>query len=79
MGVVIHLTILFSSSSGIDRDKRLHNPLDCDFLVKTSNCCLSGTFLSNAQSDLGVFTTYAGIKDMPRITRKLKGAVIDKG
>jgi hypothetical protein len=59
--------------------QRLYNvSLDCDFLIKTSNYCLSGTFLSNAQSDLGVFTTYAGIKGMPGMTRKLKGAVIDK-
>jgi len=33
-------------------------------------------FLSNAQSNLGVFTTYAGIKGMPEITRNLKGTFI---
>jgi hypothetical protein len=59
-------------------DFKLHKTLDCDFLIKTSNCCLSGTFLSDAQSNLGVFTIYAGIKGMPGITRKLKEAVIDK-
>jgi len=36
------------------------------------------TPLSNAQSDLGVSTTYAGIKGTPGITRKLKEAVIYK-
>jgi len=59
-------------------DFELHKTLDCDFMIKTSSCCLSGTFLSNAQSNLGVFTTYASIKGMPGITRKLKGNVIDK-
>jgi hypothetical protein len=57
---------------------RLNISLDYDFPIKTSNCRLSGTLLSNAQSDPGVFTTYADIKGMPGITRKLKGAVIDK-
>jgi len=69
---------MFSSSSGIDRNERLHNTLDCDLLIKTGDCCPSGTFLSNTQSNLGVSTTYAGIKGMPGITRKLKGAIIDK-
>lgn len=56
----------------------LNKPLDCDFLIKTSNYCPSGTFLSDAQSDLAVFTTYTGIKGMPGITKKLKGAVVDR-
>ncbi len=59
-------------------DFKLHKTLDCDFLIKTSNCYLSGTFLSDAQSDLAVFTTYAGIEGRPGITGKLKGAVIDR-
>jgi len=55
-----------------------NNSLDCDLLVKTSNCCPGEKIFPNAQSDLGVFATYADIKGMPGITRKLKGAVIDK-
>jgi hypothetical protein len=34
----LHITILFSSSFCIDRDKRVHRPSDCD-------CCLQDTSL----------------------------------
>ena len=68
----------FVRCPGHTMELRSNRTPDCDFLIKTSNCCPSGTFLSDAQSDLGVFTTYAGIKGMPGITRKLKEAVIYK-